>query len=183
MLAYEIEYLTPLVPAGATLLDLGSGFGELSKAVTPADGRLIAVDSEPGMAAGFAGDARFTFETADVAGYHPAFTADVILLYGVVTHLTVEEEEAVYDTMRRTLRHDGLAVVKNQCSDAEGFQVDTHSEALGTRYVGRYPSIAEQTSRLSLRFGSVEARPYPAELRQHPNSAHVAFYCREPLAP
>jgi hypothetical protein len=180
MLAFELHEFAPLIPAGATLLDLGSGMGELSRGLTPPDGALVAVDAEPDMAVGFTGDPRFRFEAADVVEYHPAIVSDVTLLFGVVTHLTVDEEEAVIDTIRDSLADDGLAIIKNQCSDAEGFEVDTMSEALGTRYVGRYPGIAEQRGRLLTRFAVVDAMPYPPELKKHPNSTHVAFLCREP---
>ncbi|HWL00880.1 MAG TPA: class I SAM-dependent methyltransferase [Microbacteriaceae bacterium] len=182
MLAYELAYLPPLVPPGSRILDLGSGFGELSKGITPADGSLVAVDAEPGMAAGFEGDDRFEFVPADVVSYRPEGEFDIILLFGVVTHLTVEEEEMVYDTIRDLLAPGGFALVKHQCSDSAGFEVDTQSEALGTRYVGRYPAIAEERARLGARFSSVEVRPYPEELKLHSNSTHVAFLCRGPLA-
>lgn len=181
MLAYEQEHFASSVPAGAAILDLGSGMGELSRSLTPADGTLLAVDAEPGMAPGFEGDERFRFEVADVATYRPEIVADLTLLFGVVTHLTLAEENAVYDAIRDSLADDGLAIIKNQCSDSEGFEVDTMSEALGTRYVGRYPGVSEQVERLESRFASVEVDAYPSSLKKHPNSSHVAFLCTEPI--
>ena len=180
MLEHELMYVPPLIPAGARILDLGSGFGELSRGVTPPDGTLVAVDAEPGMAAGFEGDDRFAFVTADVSTFRPDGRFDVVLLFGVVTHLTVPEEETVYDAIRDTVRPGGVALIKHQCSDAEGFEVDTVSAELGTRYVGRYPSIDEERSRLEQRFDIVEVRPYPEDLKRHANSTHVVFICRSP---
>lgn len=180
MLDFERDLLRPLIGADAVILDLGSGLGELSRSLTPGGGHLVAVDAEPGMAAGFAGDERFEFETADVSTYRPRVTADVILLFGVVTYLTVEEEGVVYDAMRDSVAADGLVIVKNQCSDAAEFEVDTDSAELGHRYVGRYPSVDEQRERLMERFGDVEVFTYPPQFKVRSNSTHVAFFCRGP---
>ncbi|HEX4402412.1 MAG TPA: class I SAM-dependent methyltransferase [Galbitalea sp.] len=182
MLKFELGEFGPLIPAEASVLDLGSGMGELSRGLTPPDGKLLAVDSEPGMAVGFDGDERFRFEVGDVAQYRPTIVADVVLLFGVVTHLTLGEEETVYDSIRDATADDGLAIIKNQCSDADGFEVDTMSAALGTRYVGRYPGVGEQHDRLAGRFASVEVYRYPLEFKKHENSSHIAFLCRAPLS-
>lgn len=180
MLAFDRSIVGPEVPPKARILDLGSGFGELSTSVTPVDGQLLAVDAEPGMAPGFAGDSRFRFEVGDVAAYRPDETFDVVLLFGVVTHLTPEQEVAVYDTIHNCLADEGVAIIKNQCSDGASFVVDTVSKELGGRYVGRYPSIEEQSRRLAQQFESVNIVEYPPNLKMHDNSSHVAFFCRRP---
>jgi SAM-dependent methyltransferase len=180
ILEFDRWLVGPRVAAGARVLDLGSGFGELSRSVIPPDGTLVAVDAEPEMASGFEGDQRFRFVVGDVVTYRPSETVDVVLLFGVVTHLTPTEEEAVYDNIRDCLAPAGLAIVKNQCSDGESFMVDAMSEQLGVRYVGRYPSIDEQRRRLDERFADVETITYPAHLKMHGNSSHVAFVCSGP---
>lgn len=181
MLLYEREMLRPLVPPTARILDLGSGFGELSLRVVPEQGSLVAVDQEPRFAEGFVGNPRAQFHLGDVATFLTDEVFDVVLLFGVVTYLVPSAEAEAYGTVVRALSPDGLAIVKNQCSDSESFTVDKCSEALGTRYVGRYPSVAEQSARLGAVFANVEVHPYPEALRVHPDSHHVAFVCRRPI--
>lgn len=180
MLRHELEYLFPLVPEGARILDLGSGFGELSKPLVPPTGHLVAVDAEPRMASGFAGDPRFEFVVSNVATYEPIEQFDIVLLFGVVTYLTIFEEESVYDLIRAAVTPHGLACIKHQCSDATPFEVETACGPYGERYAGRYPSIDEERERLERRFNSVEVGLYPTEMKRHPNSTHVKFLCREP---
>lgn len=181
ILDYEKERLSRLVEPGARILDLGSGTGDLSRAITPLDGSLIAVDYEQGMAKAFEDEARFRFECGNVVDYQLSGTADVILLFGVVTCIGLEQEECVYDNIRNTLVDDGLAVVKNQCSDGDEFEVDEWSEALGARYVGRYPSLHSQRERLEERFREVQVEIYPVRFKRHQDSTHFAFYCRRPV--
>lgn len=181
MLDYEKERLSRLVAPGARILDLGSGTGDLSRAITPPDGSLIAVDYEPGMAKAFENETRFRFESGNVVDYQLGGSADLILLFGVVTCIGLKQEEYVYDNIRDTLANQGVAVVKNQCSDGEEFEIDDWSETLGARYVGRYPSLPRQRERLEERFREVQAEIYPVRFKRHPNSTHVAFFCRGPV--
>lgn len=180
MLEFDQRLLGPLIGPGARILDLGSGFGELSRSLCPAEGSLVAVEQEGAMVSAFADDPRFAFENSNVVNFESQAEFDVVLLFGVVTHLTVAEEDAVYGVIVRSLTPGGVAVVKNQCSDGADFEVNTFSEGLGTAYVGRYPAIENQLGHLAAHFETVEVIPYPPELKMHEDSTHVAFVCRDP---
>jgi SAM-dependent methyltransferase len=178
MLEYDRELLTPFVRADSAILDLGSGFGELSRSVVGAEGTLAAVDQEPSMGLAFRDDSRFEFVSSGVVDFVPASKFDLVLLFGVVTHLTETEENATYALIAGVLAPDAVAVIKNQCSDGDDFEVDTFSEHLGTAYVGRYPSVEHQLSRLARYFGRVDIIVYPDTLKMHGNTSHVAFVCQ-----
>jgi cyclopropane fatty-acyl-phospholipid synthase-like methyltransferase len=180
MLDFDRSLLIPLCRNDSAILDLGSGFGELSRSICSPDGQLVAVDAEAGMASGFAGDPRFSFVHSSIADFETAKSFDLVLLFGVITHMTTAEETETYRRMLSWLKPQGIAVVKNQCADGEAFEVDTFSESLGVRYVGRYPSTSEQRSRLSAQFRHVETIRYPAALKHHDNSTHIAFICDSP---
>jgi len=181
VLEFELAMLRHLVPAGAAILDLGSGHGELSRKLCPPDGRLVAVDWEAGFSTAFTAP-QHSFVTETVTDYEPSALFDVALLFGVVTSLELREEEEVYDKISRCLKSHGVAVVKNQCANADEFVVDGYSEALGTFYSGRYPSRSDQLARLTARFGAVEPLDYPADLNPWPESGHVAFLCHNPAS-
>lgn len=177
MLEFELGLLAPLAASATSVLDLGSGHGELSRLVAGGTRRLVAIDWEPAFARSF-DRPNEQFCEALVTEFSTSDRFDLVLLFGVVTSLEVEEENSLYRRMASWLAPRGTAVVKNQCSVGEAFVVDTYSEALTARYSGRYPSEAEQLARIQQNFASVEVVHYPPELNRWENSRHVAFVCR-----
>ena len=174
---YELNVLRNLKLENKRVLDLGCGFGDLSREYCSSEGELHAVDMEPLFAKWFTKSNHF-FEDSEVTEFNNCKTYDLILLFGVVTHLTLEEENVVYSNIASMKDDSGVAIVKNQCSVEDEFIFDGFSEELGCRYVGRYPSIAEQLARLKSLFSSVETMKYPPDLRVHQTSEHVMFLCR-----
>jgi SAM-dependent methyltransferase len=181
-LRFELEKLRPLVDETARILDLGSGYGELSRGLCPTDGSLLAIDREGEYGRGFEGDSRFSFVEADVTGFASSQRFDVVLLFGVVTHLDESAEESIYRRAAAATAPSGICVVKNQCADDSPFEVDGWSADLQHRYVGRYPSVAEQRDRLGKVFSAVDVELYPQRFKVHENSSHVMFTCRRPRA-
>jgi SAM-dependent methyltransferase len=177
MLAHEQALLRELVPAPRSILDLGSGHGELSRPLAGTTADLLAVDFAPAYGRSFTGP-RHRFEAGGLDAFEPAEAFDLILLFGVVTSLDATEEQRLYERMAQWLTDDGVAVVKNQCSTGDEFVTTGWSEALAANYSGRYPSVEEQASRLRRAFATVEVVPYPPHLNTWETSAHVAFVCR-----
>lgn len=177
-LLFEQSLLVPLMPANGRILDLGSGFGELSRSICPIGGTLMAVDHEELFSSAFKSDERFRFICNTVDSFEIEERFDVALLFGVVTHLTRDRELATYRKINEHLDKGGLAIVKNQCSDGEEFAVDQFSAELNCRYQGRYPSVSDQEALLGEVFSSVSTTVYPLHLKRHPNSSHVLFTCR-----
>lgn len=177
MLEHERALLAEVAPAPRSILDLGSGHGELSRPLAGEAADLVAVDFAPAYARSFTGP-RHRFEAAALDAFEPEERFDLVLLFGVVTSLDVDHEERLYERMAGWLSDRGVAVVKNQCSVAEEFVKTGWSDALGTDYSGRYPSVEEQAARLRRAFATVEVLPYPPHLNTWETSAHVAFVCR-----
>lgn len=159
------------------ILDLGSGFGELSLKLKRADDYLLAVDSEPMFGSVFTELDGVDFVSSDVTQFKTEEKFDLVLLFGVVTHLTLLEEIDVYQKIASFVDSDGIAVIKNQCSLGNEFLVDAHSSELGTHYVGRYPGISEQVSRLNEIFSSIHTIEYPQVANRYSNSKHYMFIC------
>jgi hypothetical protein len=102
---------------------------------------------------------------------------DLILLFGVVTHL---EPGGTRESMRRAARglaDTGVLAVKNQSSRTAEKRVDGYSETLKCHYVGRYPDIPGQLSRLKRVFRDVTTHPYPGQFNKWPETTHVCFLC------
>jgi len=185
LLDFDTALAGSFVRPAARILDLGSGFGELSRAICPPDGSVLAVDSEPAMAAGFQGDPRFEFVAADVLSFRPPHRFDLVLLFGVMNYFEAAEMMDLVEILESAVDPRGVVLVKNQCSDDVGFAVDVDFQGTGQRYIARYPGVAEEVETLKKRFPHVEVVPYPPQFKQHATSTHVAFICRleDPPAP
>lgn len=177
MLSHDHALLDQVLPDGGELLDLGCGTGDLFSPFLPRLSHVTAVDMIPEFVARLPQDEKVEGVVSDLTSYAPDRSHDFGLLFGVVTHLSPEDELAVYQLLRRAVRPTGAVLVKNQCSTGEEMLVDRWSEAFGQRYVGRYPAVSGQRELLGTVFDRVEVLRYPADLNPWPDTAHVAFLC------
>lgn len=174
ILNYELSVLGNLIKPHSKILDLGSGSGELSRNLCRESGWLTAVDLGTHYAQCFLKN-NHNFIASNVLDYKTEEKFDIVLLFGVVTYLMPIEEKDVYSKISSFLAPQGIAIIKNQCSDAESFIINEYSQKLEIDYSARYPSIAEQQQNLSLYFSKIQVQKYPANLKRHNNSKHVMF--------
>lgn len=173
MLEWEKAFVTSMMPARSIrILDLGCGHGALSRSIVRVGDELTGVDQEPGFARSFE-EHSFILSEAESFDTHERF--DLILVFGVITCVGRDSEQAIYDVCRRSVTEGGLVIVKNQCAYSKEIVVSGLSEALGTEYSGRYPSVASVSDALSRRFASVQRVDYPVEFNPWPDTFHVAF--------
>jgi 2-polyprenyl-3-methyl-5-hydroxy-6-metoxy-1,4-benzoquinol methylase len=182
LLAHEFQLLGERIGSPMSVLDLGSGSGDLSRMLAQDGAQLTAVDQQVGFRRFFVLPHEH-FEVGDVIFYENKSLFDLVLLFGVVTHLEWNEEEAVYGRIAKFTSPGGVAVVKNQCAHDGELVVNEFSTELGLQYSARYPTAAAQAERLRRHFASVEHYDYPEEFSPWNNTSHVAFFCREPLRP
>lgn len=182
LLEFEISYLTQKRPQdfkSIKILDMGSGSGELSKRLQEHGDILIAVDFEENYRRFFReSDSQF-FTHSDVIGFESEENFDIILLCGVVTHLTTIEENQIYEKVSKLLAPRGFAVIKHQMSINKEFIVNTYSEALAENYSARYSSFLETEVKLKSIFQEVEFVEYPKTFNKFDNSKHVAFLVKK----
>ncbi|MGF1467522.1 MAG: glycosyltransferase [Sandaracinaceae bacterium] len=101
------------------VLDLGGGAGRLALWLAPRVGEVVLVDRSEALLARAKDRARregvgnVRFVHADVASYAPEPEGfDVVLLFGVLTHLTDREVDGVVDRVADALRLHGRLAVK-----------------------------------------------------------------------
>lgn len=180
MLAFDLEVIRPYTAPTTNLLDLGCGTGDLTVALLDDISRATLVDMVPEFLERLPADPRMRAVVATVTEFEPREEFDLALLFGVVTHLSPNEEHAAYRALRAAVPN-GTAIVKHQCGVDADVEIDTFSETTQSRYMARYPGIRNQVDRLGEHFGSVEVVPYPDHLNKWENTIHAAFICREAL--
>lgn len=179
LLEFEVDYLSRLVKPNARILDLGSGSACLSFRLLSDTSTLTAVDKYPDFLAAVPRRSNVSTVCCDVMDFDFGTGYDLILLFGVVTHLELDQEQILYRRAATGLAPEGILVVKNQVSRSAEKSFDGYSENLKCRYVGRYPSLEEQTGRLQDHFSHVHLLPYPDDFNPWPDTRHAAFICTQ----
>ena len=173
----DLEVVKPHLDA-KTVLDLGAGTGELLQPFAYRAELVTAVDMVPAFLDQIPEFQGLERVVCDLETFVPSRSYQLVLMFGVVTHLSVEDESMIYSQVTRALSAGGRAIVKHQCADGEGFTVDrppTADDPVG--YVGRYPAIEDQVRLLGQHFTRVEVFHYPDRLRRYDNSHDCAFVC------
>ncbi|UCV29292.1 class I SAM-dependent methyltransferase [Ferribacterium limneticum] len=178
LLGYELSWISEHAPPNAQILDLGSGPGELSCSLLPTNGKLTLVDKYPDFLklAPIAPNIRKL--CCDVLEFDDTERYDLILIFGVVTHLTEKEETQTYQKAVKLLSRNGTLIVKNQVSSGEEKTVSGYSPSLKQDYCGRYPGLEQQGQRLNRVFSDVKIIHYPEQFNPWPDTRHVAFVCK-----
>ncbi len=179
MLDFEVNLLSKYVGNHCRILDLGSGPATLSLRLLLPTASLTAVDKYPDFLSRIPIVPNVRTVCSDILSFNYDGCHDLILLFGVVTHLEELEEQKIYEKMAQTLSPSGTAVVKNQISPGIEKILSGFSKNLQCQYVARYPSIDEQAARLKRFFNRVDITPYPDQFNKWPDTQHVSFICSQ----
>lgn len=176
ILDYEKEALSAYFMPAQRVLDLGSGNGELSRALTNLNSKLVAVDFIDDYAKSFS-RANEVFVCSSLLDYDPSEIFDIALLFGVVTYLSAPEEMLLYEKIKGWLAESGVALIKNQCAANNELLFEGYSPDLGRDYCSRYPAFEAQLEKLSMVFANVKPIKYPSRFNKWENTFHVLFEC------
>jgi len=177
LMEYEVGWLSTHVRLGSTILDLGSGPGELSSRLLNESSTLTLVEKYPDFLKLAPTGQNIRHVCCDLLEFVFRQTYDLILLFGVVTHLSEEHEMQIYQRAANHLALHGRLIVKNQVSLGDEKIVSGYSASLGQEYCGRYPGLEQQCTRLEGIFPNVELILYPDCFNPWPDTKHVAFVC------
>lgn len=178
-LAYDIQLVSKYVAEGDKILDLGAGTCTLSTAFLDKAQEIIAVDKFEGFFNLAPKHLKLKTHCADIIDFKSDKQFDLILLFGVVNFITIEEEKMLYQTCYSMLKNEGLLIVKNQCGVNEEVIVDNYSQELKTDYHARYPFVESQHKRLTEFFEVEQIDIYPKEINVWSNTHFYAFVSRK----
>ncbi len=165
------------ITAESRVLDLGAGTCTLSALLESEVASVLAVDKYQDFLKHAPKTKKFSTQCADVTEFRSSDTFDLILLFGVVNFLTVDEETELYQRCLAMLDSGGTFIVKNQCSVSEELVVDKFSEELNSHYHARYPAFQRQYEQLSRLFSVTAVDIYPPEINRWEDTHFYAFVC------
>lgn len=168
------SYSTPQ----SRVLDLGAGSCTLSGRLEPHVASVLAVDKYAGFLKHAPRSAKFSTECADVVEFRSQGEFDLILLFGVVNFLNIDDERELYERCQAMLSASGTFIVKNQCGLEGEHIVDKHSTELDAHYHARYPDHHSQRELLAKHFDVSVVDIYPPEINRWNDTHFYAFVCR-----
>jgi 2-polyprenyl-3-methyl-5-hydroxy-6-metoxy-1,4-benzoquinol methylase len=178
MLHFEKRMLKKKLKSNDYILDLGAGDGELAKLISSSTNKILAVDNQKNFARFFT-RSNENFVCQDLLKFNSTKKFDFILLFGVITCLNKNDENALYRNISKYLKRDGFLVVKNQVTSGQEIIIDSISQELGSLYSSRYPNLSEQINRLIKYFRLFEVIEYPDQFNKHVNTRHVMFFFKK----
>ena len=163
-----------LPPKPISILDLGSGSGQLSKAVKRPNDKLIAVDKQVNFKRFF--DVQNSkFIECDVIEYKFNTQVDLILLFGVINYLTNKEITELFNNILNSPFPNFQLIIKAQFALGKDFELDKFSDALNFQYSARYPNFDSFLKTLSILAKDIDIIDYPSEFQQRDNFSHRAI--------
>lgn len=160
------------------VLDLGAGSCTLSGLLEPHVASVLAVDKFDGFLKHAPRSAKFRTECVDIVEFQSQDSFDLILLFGVVSYLNLNDERDLYERCQSMLSSTGTFIVKHQCGLAGELIVDKHSTELDAHYHARYPDYQSQSELLGKYFAVSTVDIYPPEFNRWENTHFYAFVCR-----
>ncbi len=176
-LSYDTAFVSNYLSKSVKLLDLGAGTCTLSSRFLNDVQEVVAVDKYAEFLKLAPDHPNLRKVSADIVGYESRDVFDVILLFGVVNFLNIDEEVSLYQSCLNMMRNTAVFLVKNQCGIKKEVIVDSYSEDLKTHYHARYPFVDDQRDRLAEYFDVQMVDIYPPELNKWADTHFYAFIC------
>jgi len=175
LLEFERKYLATFLPQSPiTILDMGSGPGQLSKSIKRSGDKLIAVDQEKGFEKFFV-DKEMEFIHSDAADFKFEKQADLILLFGVINYLTDQEISEVLTRIASLPNQNLQFIVKAQFAINENYEFDKFSKELGFQYSSRHLKFESFVDSLQVFNKKLEIIEYPSAFNKRDNFVHKAI--------
>lgn len=179
LLEFENLYLkTFLPPQPITILDIGSGSGQLSKSIKREGDKLIAVDQEVRFEKYFVDeDMEFVHRSANDFDFEEHY--DLILLFGVINYLTDQEISDFFSRVASMTNQNFQLIVKAQFALENECQINKFSHELNFQYSARYPHFDRFMKLLTIFKKEIEVIDYPIEFQGRANFRHKAIRIHE----
>ncbi|MBM7323485.1 class I SAM-dependent methyltransferase [Agrobacterium pusense] len=179
-LDFDLSLVRRYLTENSHILDLGAGTCTLSENLLGENRKVDAVEKFSGFLEMANNHPALNKIACDIVDFVPSKKYDLILIFGVINFLSIEEERRIYELCLAALGDGGTLIVKNQCGVDFEKVVDGYSEELSATYHARYPAVMSQKSLLSEYFEVEVVDIYPAEMNRWEDTHFYAFICHVP---
>jgi SAM-dependent methyltransferase len=178
---YDISLMKKWADPIKDLLDLGSGTGLLINHLDNDFNKIVAVEKYPNLSKFIKKTKKIELINDDLLtlklSSHLKF--DVVSIFGVMNFFNREEAVIIYQKVLRSLKKEGVLIVKNQFGLKDDVTVNGYSKELKTDYYSEYRQIDNEISLLeNIGFKEIKVIDiYPAEYNRWKNTHFYALIC------
>jgi 2-polyprenyl-3-methyl-5-hydroxy-6-metoxy-1,4-benzoquinol methylase len=177
LLKYELNFCSRFKNNETSILNLGSGSGDLSRNLASNTNKLTAVDYIDTFSRHYT-KLNHKFINFRAHEFSSTNKFDLILLFGIISYLTKEQEARLYKNVSTFLSSKGVFIVKNQFSRSAQKIVNSYSKKLNSQYSARYPLLLDTTDLLKVDFKNLEIHNYPEHFNEHNDTYHSLIVVR-----
>ncbi len=176
-LEHDVAFLKKHLTQDQTVLDLGAGPAVLANAISPFCKEITCVEKQAcdWQKAIKAENVRGV--TSDAIQFLADHTYDVILIFGVVNHLTEKEAETLYQNCKKMMHPSSLLILKSQFGVKEDLYIDHFSEELQMDYQSHYRTVEHEMEIAKGAFKYEVFDIYPDHLNPYENTRHYHVVC------
>lgn len=166
-----------------SLLDLGAGTGQLTKAIEkniPIKKRIL-VEKNPSFIRQILLDGKVDLVNEDILEFCKRNNNkyDIILLFGVINSINKENTYKIYEYLLNMMKKDSILIIKHQCGIEEEVIIDNFSKELTTLYTARYPYHKDEHQFLEDIFNVEIHDIYPKKLNKFVNTHFFSYVCKK----
>jgi len=160
------------------ILDLGSGTGQLSIGLKKIyhNCNFTLVDYNK-FFLNFNKKSKFKRVQQNILKFKTKEKYDLILLFGVVNHLSRKNTKKIYIKINQFLNTNGIAFIKHQCGTKREICINKYSKELKEKYIARYPNTNKEQRLLKKIFTVKKILPYTKKLNKYKNTKHYLYVC------
>lgn len=168
----NIDMVKKYISPNNKILDLGAGDGKICAELSK-ECDVLAVDYIPDFISKIEG---IRYQVCDIREFTTSERFDVIILFGVATHLEDDDLSTVYIKCHKMLNPGGYLLVKHQCGIDDTKIVAEYSKQLQSEYEAKYRHIDRDTQMLTVcGFNVTVQNAYPSEYNKWPDTKFILF--------
>lgn len=172
---YDIHLIKKYVNQHSIVLDLGCGTGIIEERLAEGVHKILGVDKYNEFLKKAYAHPNVMYKPGDVVTYCDESLYDLILSFGVIQYMGIDEINSMLQNCRKMLSDSGHIIIKAQFGINETLTVDKYSEELGSHYYACYHQIDKIVSvcrELSYSVKVIDI--YPAYLNRWENTHDYA---------
>lgn len=166
-----------------SLLDLGAGTGQLTKAINTKISikKRVLVEKNLTFIKQITKEKNMNLVNEDIHDFclNHNNMYDLILLFGVMNSIERGNAYKIYKLLENMMDKDSILIIKHQCGIKQEVIIDNYSSKLKSFYTARYPHHEDELTTLKNVFDVQVYDIYPKELNKFTNTHFFSYVCKK----